>query len=224
MHPHEIARTSGWLSAQPTAFQKDFLSRCLIRKFQKDQSICNVGDPYTGVFGLVDGSIKLELPLQDDFRMAASKQPVCWFGQAACFRRTSFLVSITAASPSTLLYLPYSDFERLVENAAYCRSFALLTVDHYEEAIQALAPLLVNDAHSKVVIRLAQLAIQSGNSRPAVLNISHSDLAEMSGVGRATVFKIASRLEESGLIKQNYRKISISDPEALLNLTRPSST
>ena len=161
--------------------------------------------------------------MPDDFRIAATKQPVCWFGQAACLRKKSFLVSLTANTPATLLFLPFREFERLIENAAYCKSFALLTVDHYDEAIQALAPLLVSDAQVKVTGRLAQLAIQAGPRRPAVLHVGQADLAEMCGLARVTVFGVLAQLEKAGHIETGYRRITVYDPEALLGISPPQA-
>lgn len=217
MDVFEIARSKGWLAEQPEDSQKAILSRCIVRHYSSGEAVTRYGDPSDGVYALIKGILKLELALQDDFRLAASKHPVCWFGQAACLRKKSFLVSLTASTPVTLLFLPIAEFESLLENARFCRSFALLTVDHYEEAIQAIAPLLINDTKSKVITRLAQLALHSGHELPAVLRISQADLAEMCGVSRSTTFSICNELQELGLIKTGYRQIEVKDPEALLN-------
>lgn len=217
LNPIETARSTGWLAAQSPDFQRDLLSRCLLRSYQRDQAVCRYGDPCPGVFALVSGTLKLELPLLGEFKTASTKTPVCWFGQAACLRRSSFLVSLTAATSVTLIFLPVADFEALIRNADYCRSFALLTVDHYEEAIQAIAPLLLNDARTKVITRLAQLAIQSGDKGPALLRVSHSDIAEMCGVSRSTAAATLADLESSGLVQVGYRQITVADPERLLN-------
>ena len=218
MDAFKLARAQGWLADQSKQFQDEFLSLCSVRHFAKNETICHVGDPYVGVFGLVKGVLRLELALPDDFRIASTKQPVCWFGQAACFRRKTFLVSLTATTPVSVLFLPHHHFERLIEDADACMAFALLTVDHYEEALQALTPLLVSDAHTRISVRLAQLADQSGPQRPAVLQITQSDLAELCGLGRHTVIAVLRRLEKKGLIKTSYRRITVLDPEALVGM------
>jgi len=219
MDAFEIARSQGWLAEQPRDFQDALLSRCLVKRFAKNEAVCRVGDPYNGVYALVEGVLRLELAMPDDFRIASTKQPVCWFGQAACLRKKNFLVSLTANTPVTLVFLPFHEFDRLIEKAAYCKSFALLTVDHYDEAIQALAPLLVCDAQSKVAGRLAQLASQAGPQRPAVLHVAQSDLAEMCGLARVTVFGVLAQLEKRGLIETGYRRITVPDPEALIGFS-----
>ena len=130
MDAFEIARSQGWLAEQPRDFQDALLSRCSVKRFAKNEAVCRVGDPYNGVYALVEGVLRLELAMPDDFRIASTKQPVCWFGQAACLRKKSFLVSLTANTPVTLVFLPFHEFDRLIENAAYCKSFALLTDYH----------------------------------------------------------------------------------------------
>jgi CRP/FNR family transcriptional regulator, cyclic AMP receptor protein len=192
------------------------LSNCVVRTYARHEAICRSGDPYDGVYALVDGALRLELTAPDHIQVASVKQPVCWFGQVACLRKSTYVVSLTATTPVTLLFLPYRKFDRLIEDASYCKSFALLTLDHFEEATQALVRVLADDVDTRVAGRLALLVEQSGPERPAVLQTTQSELAEMCGLSRPTVHGVLTRLENRGLLKVGYRKITIMDSDALL--------
>lgn len=212
-----LARASGWLSQQPEDFQSDLVARSSLRIFAKGETICHAGDSYDGVYGIVRGVVRIEFStVGNTYRIAAVKQPVFWFGQAACFRKSGFYSTITATTPVSTLFLPPHEFDRLIENAAYCKAFALLSLDHLEETAQAMGHLLVGDVEHRVAARLALLAERSGAQRPAVLHVTQFDLAEMCGLSRPTVQQILSNLEQRGLIKPGYRRIEVPDPEALV--------
>lgn len=210
------ARSSGWLSRQSAALQDELLARCMLRSFARNETITNVGDPYQGVHALVSGIVKVENSAPgDDYRIATVKQPVFWFGQGASIARGPHLVTVTATSPAQTLFLPQADFERLIENAAHCRAFAVMTIEHVEEATHVVGQLLVSDAENRVAARLALLAERTGPARPAVITLSQSDLAEMCGLSRPTVQQILSVLEKRGLVRSGYRRIEVASPEAL---------
>lgn len=212
-----LARASGWLSQQPEDFQTELVARSNLRIFSKGETLCHTGDPYDGVYGVVRGVVRIEFStIGNTYRIAAVKQPVFWFGQGACFRKGGFYSTITATTPVSALFLPPHEFDRLIESPAHCKAFALLTLDHLEEATQVLGQLLVGDVEHRVAARLALLAERSGPQRPAVLQITQFDLAEMCGLSRPTVQQILSNLEQRGLIKPGYRRIEVPNPEALV--------
>ena len=213
----EAARSSGWLSEQPAEFQEELLARCRLRSYREKEALYQVGDPCIGVFALVSGVVRIEFATGGgDYRIAAVKQPICWLGNAASLRRSGYYVTATASTPVTALHLPHNEFERLIENPAYCRSFAVLTVDQFSEAVQVIGQLLVGDVESRVAARLALLAEHSVDKRPVVVPVTQSDLAEMCGLSRPTVQQVLSTLEKRGLIRPGYRRIEVLEPEELV--------
>lgn len=215
----EAARSSGWLSEQPADFQNELLALCHLRSYREKEALYHVGDPCIGVFAIVSGVVRIEFATAGgDYKIAAIKQPICWMGNAAALRKSGYYVGATASTPVTALHLPQQDFERLIENPAYCRSFAVLTVDQFSEAVQVIGHLLVGDVESRVAARLALLAERSGNSRPVVVPVTQSDLAEMCGLSRPTVQQVLTSLEKRGLIKPGYRRIEVLEPDELVRL------
>lgn len=211
-----VARATGWLARQPPELQQELLSRCVLRNFGRNEVICSVGDPYQGVHVLVSGVLRVELSAPgEDYRIATVKQSVFWFGQGASITRGSHLVTVTATTPVATLFLPQADFERLLENAAWCRAFAAMTVEHFEEASLVIGQLLVSDVENRVAARLALLAERSGPKRPAIVHVSQADLAEMCGLSRPTVQQVLGALEARGLLRCGYRRIEIGSPEEL---------
>jgi CRP/FNR family transcriptional regulator, cyclic AMP receptor protein len=213
----DIARGSGWLSRQPAKLQDDLLSRCHLRMFRDKETIQHVGDPCSGIYCVVEGIIRIEFAAGGgDYKIASVAQPVYWFGEAASFRRGACLVTVAAASPVTALHLPHIEFERLIETASFCRAFAQLNVDHFEECLQVLGQLLIGDVEHRVAVRLALLAEGSGE-KPPVVPVTQADLAEMCGLSRPTVQQALANLERRGLVKPGYRRIQILDPAGLMS-------
>lgn len=211
------AKSSGWLSKQPEAFQEALLSRCAIRRHVAGEIICNVGDRYTGMFGLVSGVMKLEFETAgQDLKIATVKQSNFWFGQASSLTKEAHTVTVTVTTDAVILHLPHAKFEELMENASYSRCFALLTVEHYYEAARALAHLLSDSLEHRVASRLALLAERAGTTPPIEIAITQSDLAEMCASSRLTVNLALKRLEEQGIVQTAYRRICILDFDRLL--------
>ena len=211
------AKSSGWLSKQPPEFQEALLSRCSIRRHVAGEIICNVGDKYTGMFGLVSGVMKIEFETAgQDLKIATVKQSNFWFGQASSLRREAHSVTVTMATDSTILHLSHDSFEELMESASHARCFALLTVEHYYEAARALAHLLSNNTEHRVASRLALLAEKTGAKPPLAIAVTQSDLAEMCGLTRPSVSQVLKKLEDLGLIQTGYRRIEVADLTGLL--------
>ena len=108
------AKSSGSLSKQPAEFLEALLSPCNIRRHAAGQIICNVGDRYAGMFGLVSGVMKMEFATAgQDLKIATVKQGNFWFGQASSLAREAHTVTVTVTTDATILYLSHAKFEEI---------------------------------------------------------------------------------------------------------------
>jgi CRP/FNR family cyclic AMP-dependent transcriptional regulator len=213
----QLARSSGWLAGQPPQFQDDVLSRCHLRSFRERETIVHMGEEASGIYCLVAGAVRVEFPAPGgDYKIVTLKQPIFWFGQGSSLTRRARPITTTAASQVNVLHLTLPDFEQLIEDAAYCRAFTLLNLEHFNEAMQMLSHLLVNDVERRVALRLALLADRADKKLPASVPVTQADLAEMCGLSRPTVQQILSSFEERGLIRAGYRRIEIIDADGLV--------
>lgn len=212
----EIVRSHGWLSRQPEPFRADVLKHSTLRHFQAGETLYGVGDDATGVYGLVDGVIELSLK---NGHIGTIRTAGYWIGETAAFRGAPRIVSLEAIVPSYALYLPLVEFERLIRNAEYCRYFALLLIDHIEEALSIIANLMASDPLARVSGRLVTLGLaQSSGSR--TLPVTQAELASMCGLARPTVNKVLKVLTKSGVLESHYGRLTIVDPAMLKKLAR----
>ncbi|MBD9529723.1 cyclic nucleotide-binding domain-containing protein [Paracoccus sp. PAR01] len=56
-----IILQSGWLTLQPSTFQKVVLSRSLLQNWEAGGAIYRAGDPPGGIYGLVQGSLAISM-------------------------------------------------------------------------------------------------------------------------------------------------------------------
>ncbi|MCX7304856.1 MAG: Crp/Fnr family transcriptional regulator [Hyphomicrobiales bacterium] len=212
----EIVRSHGWLSRQPEPFRADVLKHCTLRHFDAGETLYGVGDDATGVYGLVEGAIELDLA---NGRIGTIRTAGYWIGETAAFRRAPRIVSLIAIVPSYTLYLPLAEFERLIRNAEYCRYFALLVIDHIDEALAIIADLMTADPLARVSGRLVTLGnAQSSGSK--TLPVTQAELASMCGLARPTVNKVIKVLTKSGVLQSHYGRLTIVDLARLEKLAR----
>jgi CRP/FNR family transcriptional regulator, cyclic AMP receptor protein len=210
----KIMTSAGWLSRQPPDFQKEVLGRSLLRRHQAGKVLYDVDDEGSGVFGLVEGVLEVQLP---NGQIATVGSPGYWIGEAAAFRRAPRRAALVARSEVWIYYLPLVEFETLITNADHCRSFAHLTIEHLEDALRVIASLMPNDVVARVSGRLLSLSTaQTGAG--GELTVTQSDLASMCGLSRQSVNKALRRLIDEGALSSRYGKVTVVDPGKLRHL------
>ena len=222
MNRNDAARailTSGWLSRRPKEFQLEILRRSRLRRFEAGQTIYFAGDPPTGVFGLVDGALEVRLPGR---QVASVKSAGYWVGEAGAFRMTHRIGTIMAAARSHLFHLPQAEFNRMIENAEYCRHFAILTTEHLDEAAAIIEQLMVGDPQARVATRLLTLAYHQGDTEKASLRVTQNELASMCALARQTINKVVKRFVRLGIVQNRYGRLTILDMDGLSSVAHSS--
>ncbi len=143
--------------------------------------------------------------------------PGYWIGEAAAFRRAPRRAALVAKSEVWAYYLPLAEFETLVTNPDYCRSFAHLTIEHLEDAIRVLASLMSNDIVARVGGRLLNLITAQPDGGKDLI-VTQTDLASMCGLSRQSVNKALRHLTDEGAVLSRYGKVTVIDPAKLMDL------
>jgi CRP-like cAMP-binding protein len=207
----------GWLSRQVPEFQAEVLRRSVERTFEAGSLLYQVGDPPGGVYGLVDGLVKLEIAAPGGtYRVATIGQPGFWVGHYATIRSGPRIAALRVAVRSVFRYLPRSEVEGLMEEAVYCRAFGALVAEELEEAIFVLGYAMSGKPEIRVAACLGALAQSYGDGRQAELRVTQSDLAEMCALARQTVQQVLVRLEALGLAVARYGRVQVPDIAALV--------
>ena len=209
----QIMHGCGWLSRQPEDFRIDLLESTRLKHYRLGQSLYNLGDEASGMYGLVDGILEVQLA---NGQVVTVGSPGYWIGEAAAFKRMPRRASVIAKAKAHVLHLPLSAFDRLAANADYCRCLATLTVERLEEAITIIADLMTSSAMNRVCARLLTLATVENNG-PGSLALTQAELASMCGLSRQSVNKSLNRLVQDRVVSMSYGKLTLLD-EAQLRL------
>jgi CRP-like cAMP-binding protein len=51
-----------WLVETPVAFRDQLLARCDVQRLRKAETLYNVGDAATGLYGVVEGYVEVHIP------------------------------------------------------------------------------------------------------------------------------------------------------------------
>ncbi len=216
-----VSAQFGWLSRTPAAFRDEVIERAAVRKAEPNEIVYLAGDPSSGLFGLVSGTIKIELVTENsDCQVAFVGRPGFWFGEIAAFRRTNRVITVTAASKSVLLQLGNASFEDMAKDATSMRAFASLAVENLELALRLMAILLMRNPKKRLVSNLLVIA---GEAEQSTVHVSQSDLATMSGITRKTANEILSSLKSAGLLNVGYKEIEILNRTRLAEISRAAS-
>lgn len=202
-----LMATTGWLSRQPEAFRTELLKRSFYRHHHAGKVLFDIGDPPSGMFGLVQGMLEVLLPNGHIWTVAS---PGFWVGQSAAFHRAPRSIAVIARTPVRVFYLPLHEVDAMIASAEYCRSFALLLIEHLDLAQRVTASLMPNDVIARVGARLLSLS-QAGTGDGQVLSVTQSDLASMCGLTRQTVNRAVRRLVAECAISARYGKVTVID-------------
>ena len=206
-----LMATTGWLSRQPESFRTDLLKRSLYRHHHAGKVLYDIGDPPSGIIGLANGMLEARLPNGHIATVASSG---FWIGEDAAFRREPRRTTLIARSPVRIFYLPLHELDEMIATAEYCRSFAMLTVEHLDDARQVVANLMTHDVLARISGRLLSLS-QADTGAGLELSITQSDLASMCGLTRQTVNRAVRRLVQECAISSRYGKVIVTNPGKL---------
>jgi CRP-like cAMP-binding protein len=222
----DVVLREGWLSMTPPSFQSAVLDRCRLRRFGAGEVIYALGDPPGGMFGLVAGSVGITVspwmrsPYIGHFARLGS-----WFGEAAAVTGMPRMVGLAATRETDMLHLPMQAINEIVgRDPAAWRMFAIVSLDHLEVAIGACDDLMIRDHVKRCVAVLLRLGGCRGRTPAGVsaveIDASQEDIAALANVARTTLSGVLRKLDASGHLELEYRRIRIMAPDRLRAMLR----
>ena len=149
----DVFRTTGWLSRTPDAFRAAVLPRCQPRTFAAGATVFSVGDPPTGLYGIMAGLIGIEIALAErPPHLAFFGAPGAWVGFRAVVNRRERMVSLIARRKSQLMFMPAPAVDEIVRDDPACwRHFAVIQLGEVR-MLTTLCDDLTRRSHAERVI------------------------------------------------------------------------
>lgn len=200
-----------WFTHQPAPLRAAMLMQMRRVSLAAGQTAYLEGDEDTGLWIVLDGLLRLELPVGDDraaligFMAGGSV-----FGRSRSGGAATRIVSARAARPTQALLLSDRAMDRIAADHPHMwRALSEAVHGQLDAALVALAQQLTLSAQARVAERLRQVA------QADLAAISQFDLAELTGLSRKAVNAHLAQLEARGLIARGYRRIAITDAAGL---------
>lgn len=220
----QIISERGWFSLLPNTLRRAILDRASLKVYQAKQPIYHIGDPPGGIYGLIAGGIGISVaPGMHGPYFAHFARSGFWFGEASVISGRPRRVGVVARRKTMLLQLSLSSIlELAVSDPTVWRFLALNAVESLDLAISGYDDLMIRQPQTRlmaVLLRLAGYGSDLVTADDALdIDVTQSELAEITGLCRNGVGGILSRLSAAELITAGYRQIRINQPVVLAQM------
>lgn len=184
----------------------------MVRVYDRDKLIYIQGERPECFYYLKHGRVRIYISSKDGEEKTISiVTNGAVLGQAAFFDGQARMSCAAAVEKSELVTVNRGLLTDIIRKSPECALELLrLQADTIRVLSQELDSMAFGSADSRLASILYEMSQQSRE-----INLTHEELASLAGVSRVTVSRIISRLNAEGIIKSGYRKIKISDTEAL---------
>lgn len=208
---------SGWFAGRSERTRALIGAEARLRRFRPGETLYRVGDAPNGLYGLVEGALRLSVPRDDGEDYVIHRaDPGFWIGDAAQLSDAGRLVTLTAAAPTLAVHVGADALERLVEaEPRLYRDFYALTHQNFRTALRLFVNTLVPESDLRVALRLLHQDELAGQPERGVA-LAQAEFADLVGLSVPTLQRALRRLAEAGLVEVGYGRIRILDRAGLL--------
>lgn len=129
--------------------------------------------------------------------------------------------SAIARTDAKLLKLERAALQDLLEKyPAISLRWLSSLVRRLEQAQRRIVALMVGDIRARTLAILGEELLAAGRSE---VRLSQGEIAALLGATRQSVNRVLSQLSAEGLLRQQYGKIEILDPDRILRMTEGAS-
>jgi CRP/FNR family cyclic AMP-dependent transcriptional regulator len=143
-----------------------------------------------------------------------------FFGEMSLLDGKTAPATVSAMEDSKIISLSGADFHKyLMHNEKVLLQIINVLCGRLRQVWQTQS-ISSSTAEAKIRMGIYQLSkrhgIQDAHGTIIDLKITHQELAEMVGTSRETVTRVLSRLRDEGIIEVEQRRITLLNPQALL--------
>jgi CRP/FNR family cyclic AMP-dependent transcriptional regulator len=188
------------------------------RAIETGELICKKGWPADAWIGVANGIIKIEnISVDGRPTTLTNFSRGCWFGEGTLLKKDLWPYGAVAVVPSEVVLIPATTFDWLLNRNLGFNRFLLNQLNaRLAQFVERCEHVRLHDADHHVAHCLAELVdprLYPKTERN--LTLSQESLARLSGVSRSVVSRVLLKLEKDGLLRADYRSITLLDPEGL---------
>jgi CRP/FNR family transcriptional regulator, cyclic AMP receptor protein len=193
----------------------------LVRSFPKNQVIFMEEETGKYMYIVLAGKVKItKATAGGKESLLAIHQAGDFFGEMALLDGKTSPATVSAMEDCRIATVSAHDFHTLLmRNEKVVKQIIQVLCTRLRQVWAQVQSLSYSTADSRIKAGILQLSQKHGvaDSRGIIINlkITHQELAEMVGTSRETVTRTLARLQESGVLQIEQRRMILLDPRAL---------
>lgn len=186
--------------------------------FAAEADVCHAGDPANAWIGVVDGLVRMvSLSSSGKSVTFAALPSGSWFGEGSVLKREIRKHSVITVRPSRVALMPDATFFWLLDGSIGFNRFLLVQLNerlgHFISLVEH-DRLLEPDARvARSLAAMFNPQLYPGTKRQ--IELSQEEIGHIVGASRQRISQALHALERVGLIKVDYRMITVLDIEGL---------
>lgn len=205
----------------PRSFANQLISISRIRRCGNDRLICKLDEVPRHVWVVLEGALYYSNIDSDGTELIFGMiGPGSFVGLAVVVDRMGMHSDIRARGATELLQIPRAPLVRLLDrNPRMWKIIAGMTAKRLRILVEKIREMMHAPLEERTVWHLLAHArhLRCRHGEPALMQlpISQADLAKIVGVSRTRLSSLLNRLEARGLLRLNYRSITLLDLNSL---------
>ena len=196
---------------------------CSVRRFERGEPLCSVGEPFRTLFVVRSGSLKSYVVSRNGLVQVTGFQVAGDVVGLDGIDRSAYQSDVVALADSAVFVLPFIQCEQWSRDSAYgqhllMRTLARETYRSHQHML-ALGTMRAEQRMAIFLLDLSQRYERLGLSRSEfVLGMLRQDIGSYLGLTLETVSRLLSRMQRDGFLQVQGKSISLLDFPALWRL------
>ena len=207
-----------WAEGLTVELRRRVVTETIVRRVQSGGFVCQKGESVGYWIGVIDGLVKLSSVSREGKTISFTGIPAGgWFGEGSLLKDEPRRYDAIALRDSIIAYMPRNTFMLLLDSSV---AFNRFLVNQLNERLGQFIAMVEHDRllgpEGRLATELAALfnpRLYPGNR--STLPISQTELAHLVGLSRQRVNKALKRLAQGGLVRVDYRGVTVLDLEGL---------
>ena len=216
--------SSAWLSGVSGDVIARLGARSETRDYSQNETVYALGGPQEWLWGLGRGRVKVLVAMNEmEPVLGHIHHPGAWFGESELIHGIDGLVEMRTVEQCSITRIHFSRFEAIAnDRPELWRAFAKLASMNQLLAMSAANDLALRTGRSRIVAALLRLCgrrgVVQGSWMSDTVQASQQDIASLGNLSLSNTSLHLSALAREGLIRLEYGRVVILEPDRLTDL------
>lgn len=213
----KVLRECEWLEHEPAALAGALLAQGRLLQLNTGAWAQAEGDDHRGLSVVISGVVHVSCQASGARTVLIGHcEAGSVLGHATRYSGGPRLVTAVCAESVVLLAVPERGLEEVAAQwPTLWRALATSAYGYTRRTVRALAELIALPPRQRLASRLLLMAAAHGTDGEQVVRLSQQAIGEMIGVTRKTVNAHLAAFERAALVRANYSRIILRNPQGL---------